>query len=133
MQRVFVNPLDAKRFIALPNVTKYLRSVTLVTLQCMLTPNCITEKEWEVTFNQLVTKLESAGPPGNYYTFFMHIEMNYIFLFCSYFIESEIRNFTGRVPNRVVFETKESSFKVLRNRLCEQQRCTCFADEDGRL
>ena len=64
MQRVFVNPPDAKRFIATPNLTKYVRTTVLVTLQCMLTPNCIPDKEWEPTFAQLVAKLEAAGPPG---------------------------------------------------------------------
>jgi len=64
MQRVFVNPADAKRFVALPNVTKYVRSHALVMLQCMLTPNCVTEKEWESSFTQLLTKLEAAGPPA---------------------------------------------------------------------
>jgi len=65
MQRIFVNPADAKRFVTLPNVTKYVRCHALVTLQCMLTPNCITDKEWEATFTQLLTKLEAAGPPGS--------------------------------------------------------------------
>jgi hypothetical protein len=65
MQRVFVNPSDAKRFITTPNLTKYVRTTVLVTLQCMLTPNCITDKEWEPTFTQLVAKLEAAGPPGH--------------------------------------------------------------------
>ena len=65
MQRVFVNPPDAKRFITTPNLTKYVRTTVLVTLQCMLTPNCITDKEWEPTFAQLVAKLEAAGPPGH--------------------------------------------------------------------
>lgn len=66
MQRVYVNPADAKRFIALPNVTKSLRASSLVTLQCMLPPSVIPDKEWEATFSQLIAKLETAAPPGKF-------------------------------------------------------------------
>ena len=58
-QRIFVNQSDSKRFSGLPPVVKYLRTNTLVQLQCM-TCGCIPEKEWEVTFNQLVKKLEET-------------------------------------------------------------------------
>jgi len=59
LQRVSVNPADAKRFSTLPNVLKYIRASTLVTAQCMLV-NAITDKEWEATLTGLVKKLSET-------------------------------------------------------------------------
>lgn len=56
-QRVAVNPGDAKRYSTLPNVTNDFRQNYLVQIQCILS-NIIPEKEWEMTFQQLLTNLE---------------------------------------------------------------------------
>ena len=61
MQRVSVNPADAKRFTGQPQVLKYPRTATLVQLQAMVS-NCIPAKEWDSTFQALVKKLSEESP-----------------------------------------------------------------------
>jgi hypothetical protein len=59
MQRVHVNPVDSKRLLTLPAVAQSIRARVLVQLQCMLS-GCIPDKEWEATFNSLVTDLTAS-------------------------------------------------------------------------
>lgn len=59
LQRVSVNPADAKRFSTLPAVLKYIRASSLVNLQCMIV-NAIPDKEWDATFAGLIKKLSET-------------------------------------------------------------------------
>ena len=57
MQRVSVNPADAKRFSgAAPQILKYIRANSMVQVQCMLS-GAIPDKEWDATFQLLIKKL----------------------------------------------------------------------------
>eukprot|EP01038_Epipyxis_sp_PR26KG_P014672 gene14672-19710_t len=66
MQRIHLNPSDMKRFIALPNVMKYLRIQTLAQCQMMMTnasttPNNNTiEKENEGIISSLIKKINET-------------------------------------------------------------------------
>ena len=58
-QRIAVNIADGKRYMALPNISKDLRTSSLVQIQCILS-NVIVDKEVEVVLSAIIKKLEES-------------------------------------------------------------------------
>jgi len=61
-QRILVNPSDASKFSALPQISKCVRGYCLVIIHCMMT-NAIPSKDWENIFESLIVKVSQT--PNN--------------------------------------------------------------------